>query len=278
MPRSFIKMHGLGNDFVIIDGRKDGFIPDTKFCLTLADRNRGIGYDQLIILSPAKNPEANLYMHIYNCDGSLAGACGNATRCVARLLFEETGKDSGIIETTAGLLPVTKENNDIFAADMGPARLDWHQIPLSEEMDTLEVVLGIDEVGPACCVNMGNPHAVTFVANLDEVDIAELGPQMETHTHFPDRCNIEFAEVIDDTHIRMRVWERGTGITQACGSGACATLVAAARRGLSSRKATIHLDGGDLYIHWREEDGHVILSGTASKSFSGQLCDELFKD
>ncbi len=276
MPRSFIKMHGLGNDFVIIDGRKDNFLPDKAFCLALADRHRGVGYDQLIVLAEPKNAKSNLYMHIYNCDGSLAGACGNATRCVARVYFEETGHMHGIIETTAGFLEITKQDNDIYTADMGPARLDWKSIPLAEEMDTTQVALGVDEIGSACCVNIGNPHAVIFVSDITAIDLQAIGPKLEHHPLFPERCNIEFAEIIDPSHIRMRVWERGTGITQACGSGACATLVAAVRRGLCQRKATIHLDGGNLEIYWREEDNHVILSGTASKSFDGQLYDELF--
>lgn len=277
MPRSFIKMHGLGNDFVIIDGRADDFIPSKSFCLSVADRNRGVGYDQLIILSKPKDAKANLYMHIFNCDGSTAGACGNATRCVARLLFEETGKTDGLIETSTGLLHISKKEDDLYTADMGPARLGWEDIPLSTEMDTIDIDLDAGSLGKACCVNVGNPHAVFFVPDLEAIDLKTIGPQLETHSLFPDRCNIEIAQIIDKNHIRMRVWERGTGITQACGSGACATLVAAVRRGLTERNATIHLTGGDLHIHWREEDGHVILSGTASKSYDGTLYDELFE-
>lgn len=276
MPRSFIKMNGLGNDFVIIDGRTDGFIPDKAFCLAVADRHLGVGYDQLIVLAPPKDPTTNLYMHIYNSDGSTAGACGNATRCVARLFFEESGKETGIIETTAGLLHITKKEKGVFAADMGPVHLDWQSIPLAKDIDTLNVSLGVDEIGLACCINVGNPHAVIFVDDLNNIDLNTIGPKLENHDLFPDRCNIEFAQIIDKSHIRMRVWERGTGITMACGSGACATLVAAVRRGLSDRKATIHLDGGALHIHWRKEDEHVILSGTASKCYTGQLFDELF--
>jgi len=277
MSRSFLKMHGLGNDFVIIDGRADSFTPDQTFCLAVADRHRGVGYDQLIVLQKPKTTGADLYMDIYNSDGSKAGACGNASRCVARLLFEETNNKEGIIETVSGLLKVSDEGNGIYTVDMGPARLAWDEIPLSKNMDTCHVSFGIPAVSDACCVNMGNPHAVLFVDDLDAIDLKALGPKLEHHPLFPDRCNIEFAKVIDDAHIRMRVWERGAGITQACGSGACATLVAAVRRELTGRKATIHLDGGDLSVYWKQDDGHVLLSGTASKSYAGVIDDELLK-
>ena len=269
MSRDFLKMHGLGNDFVIIDGRNDDFIPDKEFCLRIADRHRGVGCDQLIILNKPKDPSADLFMNMLNCDGSLVRACGNATRCVARLLFEETGKDSGVIQTIVGLLPVWKQGPDLYAADFGPPRLDWKDIPLAHAQDTLYVKIGSMDLPAACCVNVGNPHAVHFVPDVLAVPLSDIGPKLETDPLFPDRCNIEFAQVLDRSHIRMRVWERGTGITQACGSGATATHVAAVRRGLVDRKSTVHLDGGDLMIEWRENDEHVILSGAAALSFKG---------
>jgi len=274
MSRNFLKMHGLGNDFVIIDGRKDDFLPDQNFCLKVADRNRGVGYDQLIILGKPKDPAADLYMHIYNCDGSLTGACGNATRCVASLLFKETHKTSGVIQTVTELLKVWQEPNGLYAVAFGTPRLDWRDIPLAREMDTLNVPFPLMGAIDACCVNVGNPHSVFFVPNVTDIPLSEIGPKLENDGLFPDRCNIEMAEILDRAHIRMRVWERGTGITQACGSGACATLVAAVRRGLTDRKATIHLDGGDLMVEWRETDGHVILSGPAALSFEGTLNEQ----
>lgn len=275
MSLPFVKMHGLGNDFVIIDGRANGFLPDESFCLRVADRHRGVGYDQLIIMGAPQNSSADLFMHMYNADGSTAGACGNATRCVARLLFEETGKTEGVIQTVSGLLKVWKEDGGLIAVDFGPPRLNWEQIPIAKEMDTLSIsVEGLD-VPPACCVSMGNPHAVFFVPDVAAIPLAEVGPKLEHHPLFPQRSNIEFAQILDQANIRMRVWERGAGITEACGSGSCATLVAAVRRGLSNRRAVIHLDGGQLTVTWREEDGHVILSGPTALSFRGALEDEL---
>jgi len=273
MPRNFWKMHGLGNDFVIIDGRADDFVPDEDFCLRVADRHRGVGFDQIIILGKPKDPSADLYMSMFNADASIVKACGNATRCVARLLFEETGKTSGVIQTISGLLKVWKEAEGIYAVDFGEPRLKWDEIPLAKECDTLSVDLGIQGVPPACCASVGNPHAVHFVPDAAAVALSEVGPKLEHHPIFPDRCNIEFAHIIDRQNIRMRVWERGTGITQACGSGALATGIAAIRRGLTDRKITIHLDGGDLGVEWREADNHVILSGSTALSFRGTLLE-----
>lgn len=278
MSIDFIKMHGLGNDFVIIDGRKNGFLPSKEFCLRVADRYRGVGYDQLIILSPPKDPSADLYMHIYNCDGSQAQACGNATRCVASLLFKELGEDNAIIQTIADLLRVWRVSDDEIAVTFAPPKLKWNDIPLAREMDTLHVITALAGQPAACCVNVGNPHAVLFVPDAAVVPLSDIGPKLEHDPLFPERCNIEFAHIIDRTHIRMRVWERGTGITQACGSAALATLVAAVRRGLADRKAVVHMDGGALTIEWREADGSVILSGPASLSFTGRLSEDLVSD
>lgn len=275
MTLPFWKMHGLGNDFVIIDGRESGFMPDTAFCLRLADRHRSAGYDQLIVLSRAQNPLADLYMTMFNADGTEAGACGNATRCVARLLFEETGKNAGVIQTVAGLLPVSRREKGLYTVDFGPPRLDWDQIPMASAQDTLSVDLGLPNVPPACCVSMGNPHAVFFVPDITMIDLAAIGPTIEHHATFPQRTNVEFAQMIAPDKIRMRVWERGTGITEACGSGSSATLVAAVRRGLSAREADIILDGGILNVAWREADGHVLLTGPAALAYTGVLGDAL---
>jgi diaminopimelate epimerase len=272
--RPFLKMHGLGNDFVIIDSRADGFVPPPELCRKIADRHRGVGYDQLIVLLKPKAAETDVYMHIVNPDGSEAGACGNATRCVARLLFEESGRDRAVVQTVAGLLKVSKESGGLIAVDFGPPRLAWEEIPLAKECDTLNVPVSVGDYAGPCCVNMGNPHAVFFVPDAESVPLSDVGPKLETHAIFPQRCNIEFAHIIDRQHIRMRVWERGTGITQACGSGACATLVAAVRRGLSDRRADIVLDGGELTIEWRENNGHVIMAGPAALAFKGELAEE----
>jgi diaminopimelate epimerase len=211
-------------------------------------------------------------MLMFNADGSTAGACGNATRCVARLLFEQTGKSEGVIETVAGLLHVSRVGA-LYAVDFGPPRLDWTQIPLASTMDTKLVDVGLPALPPACCVSMGNPHAVFFVPDVMAIDLADLGPQIEHHPLFPQRTNVEFAQILGKDRIRMRVWERGTGITEACGSGACATLVAAARCGLAGRQADIILDGGTLNVLWRETDDHVVLTGPAALAYTGTFGD-----
>lgn len=273
MGLPFWKMHGLGNDFVIIDGRETGFMPDQAFCLRVADRHRSAGYDQLIILSRPQHPTADLFMHMFNADGSTAGACGNATRCVARLLFEQTGKTEGTIQTVAGLLKVSLQGTGLYAVDFGPPRLNWKEIPLAAPADTLALHLDIEGLPVGCCVSMGNPHIVFFVHDVLNVDLASIGPKIENHLSFPERTNVEFAQILDKDRIRMRVWERGTGITEACGSGACATLVAAVRHGLTDRQADILLDGGTLNVAWREADEHVILRGPAALAYTGVFGD-----
>jgi diaminopimelate epimerase len=267
--RSFVKMHGLGNDFVIFDGRADAFLPDAAFCRAVADRHRGIGCDQIIVLGNPISREADLFMRIVNADGTTVKACGNGTRCVAALLFKENGKSEGVIETEAGLLKVWRAEGGLYAVDFGPPRLGWKDIPLAEAHDTLKIPLKVGDLKDPCCVNMGNPHAVFFVRDVEHVQLEKWGPQLETHPLFPDRCNIEAAQILAPDRIRMRVWERGTGITQACGTGAAATHVAAVRRGLTERRATIVLDGGELVLEWRETDGHVILAGGAAFVFRG---------
>jgi len=275
MNRSFIKMHGLGNDFVIIDGRADGFKADKNFLLAVADRKRGVGCDQIIILWKPKSPKADIYLDMYNSDGSVLGACGNATRCIGRLLFEETGRKEFVIETIAGLLHAKIEVRGLVSVDFGSPRLDWARIPLAKACDTLHVPLSAGALSDPCCVSMGNPHAVFFVPDVTKISLSELGPKLEIDALFPDRCNIEIAQVLAPDRLRMRVWERGAGITQACGTGACAALVAAARRGLSARRAAVMLDGGESIVEWRADD-HVILTGPTALTFRGTLNDELF--
>lgn len=269
-------MHGLGNDFVIVDSRQDGFIPDIEFRRLIADRRLGVGCDQLIFLLPPKDAKAELYLDMYNSDGSSLGACGNATRCVARLLFEESGKAEGVIQTVAGLLPVKRADAGLVEVDIAQPRFGWRDIPLAKEMDTLRLDLNLGPLQEPCAVNVGNPHAVFFVEDAEAVPLDELGQHFEHHPIFPDRANIEVVQILAPDRIRMRVWERGAGITPACGTGACATLVAAVRRGLAERKAEIILDGGSLWVEWREVDDRVILTGGASLSFSGAFAPELW--
>ncbi len=269
MSLSFRKMHGLGNDFVILDIR-DGGRPDIKTIQALANRRRGAGCDQVLTLEKPVSAEADLFMRIYNPDGSEAGACGNGTRCVARLYMDTEKKTSCVIETKTCLL-ACRDVNGMVEADMGAPRLDWKDIPLAEERDTLHLGIAGGLLPDPVAVSMGNPHAVFFVDKVDSFDIATLGPQVERHVLFPERTNVEFAQVIRPDKIRMRVWERGAGITEACGSGACATIVAAVRRGLTARKAEIVLDGGLLHLEWRAGDGHVLMTGPAEYVYEARM-------
>lgn len=262
-------MHGLGNDFVVIDAIKTPISLTNQQKQALCDRRRGVGCDQILVMEPSRQDGADLFMAIYNPDGSEAGACGNGTRCVAHLWMSRNGRKDCVIETVAGLLRCRMADNDMVRVDMGVPCLNWDQIPLAQEQDTLSLDLaGVD--GTPVAVNMGNPHAVFFVDDISKVDLAGRGPQVENHALFPQRTNVEFVQVLGPETIRMRVWERGAGITQACGSGACATMVAAVRRGLSSRRAEVILDGGSLFMEWREEDGHVLMTGPTATVFEGR--------
>jgi diaminopimelate epimerase len=269
MTIPFRKMHGLGNDFIVFDARTRPLAPTPAEIRALADRHTGIGADTVVVIVPSQGEEADIAVRFINADGGEMGTCGNATRCIAKLAFAETGRDHVRIATGAGVLDTWKQD-DLVAVDMGTPRLDWAQIPVAHETDTLHLPIDADPVG----VNMGNPHAVFFVADAETVDVARLGRSVEHDPLFPERINVEFATVQAPDRIRMRVWERGVGITQACGSGACATLVAAVRRRLTGRKATIALDGGDLLIEWRDDD-HVIMTGPAATSFIGEIEEHL---
>ncbi|MCB1530465.1 MAG: diaminopimelate epimerase [Rhodospirillales bacterium] len=263
----FKKMHGLGNDFVIMDGRGQDLNLTPERIARIADRQRGVGCDQFIVIETPEAPEARAFMRIYNPDGTQAGACGNATRCVADILMQETGEDHAVIETVSGLLSCVRAGEYLVTVDMGPPRLAWRDIPLSKECDTLHLPLEGDPVA----VSMGNPHCVFFVEDAENAPLEEWGPRFEKDLLFPEKTNVEFVEVKDRQHLRMRVWERGAGVTQACGSGACAAGVAAVRRGLTDRKVAVTLDGGDLVIEWREEDGHVLMTGPYAYVFDGRL-------
>ena len=271
MPQiPFRKMHGLGNDFVVLDARREAIVIDAAAARVLADRRIGIGCDQLIVIEPAPTAAALAFMRILNADGSEAEACGNGTRCVAWLLADEIGEQRVRFQTVAGLLEAELRPDGRVVVDMGPARTDWRDIPLARMTNTLHADVAAGPLAAPVCTNIGNPHATFFVADADAVDLARLGPLLEHDALFPERANIGVATVCGRERIRLRVWERGVGITRACGSGACAALVAAHRRGLTGRHATVVLDGGELEIAWRE-DGHVIMTGPATLAFDGSF-------
>jgi diaminopimelate epimerase len=265
---SFRKMHGLGNDFVVLDQRRDPVRIDAAAARALADRHTGIGCDQVLLLEAPHDVRAQVFMRILNPDGSEAEACGNGTRCIASLVAGESGRREVLIETVAGLLPASIDAAGVATVAMGEPRFGWRDIPLSREMDTLHVDLRRGPLADPVCTNMGNPHATFFVDDAEAIDLAVLGPELEHDTLFPERANIGLAEVRDRQTIRFRVWERGAGITRACGSGACAAMVAAHRRGLVGERAAVLLDGGTLDIAWPGA-GAVLMSGPVAQSFEG---------
>ena len=281
MDVPFLKMNGLGNDFVVIDARKHGLTPGPDAARRIADRHRGVGFDQLLIIGEGKHG-ADAEMRIWNADGDEVESCGNGTRCVASLIMAETGKARMSLWTKGGLLDCTREGDDRITVDMGAPKLDWQEIPLAERMDTriLDIKMGpIDApvlFGPSA-VNMGNPHCIFFVDNAEAHDLRKIGPMLEYHPLFPERANITIAQVMSKAEIRAHVWERGVGQTLACGTAACATAVAAARKRLTGRQVRVVLDGGPLDIEWRESDGHVLMTGPTELSFTGTLPAHYFE-
>ena len=268
----FIKMHGLGNDFVIIDARTGGGDLDNATVRAVADRKTGIGCDQLIVMEPARMIEAAFFMRIRNADGSEVDACGNAARCVADRVMTETGKTVIQFQTGAGLLTAHRSDNGI-TVDMGPAQDQWSDIPLASPTDTLHLPIKEGPLSDPAAVGIGNPHMVFFVDDAQAVPLSDgLGSKLEHHALYPERTNVEAVEVRSRNNLRVRVWERGVGITQACGTGACAALVAAHRRGLTGRSAKVELDGGVLSIDWRK-DNHVLMAGPVATSFTGIWTD-----
>ncbi len=269
--RPFIKMHGLGNDFVVVDARREPFPLTDALAQAIADRREGVGCDQLLILEPPTNGSADVFLRIRNHDGGEVGACGNGTRCVASLVMGELGREAVTIETVAGLLKARAAGPERVTVDMGEARLGWRDIPLLEESDTLHLGIENGPLKDPVGVSMGNPHAVFFTeGDVETLPLAELGPALEHHALFPERANIGAAQLIGKDRLRLRVFERGVGETRACGSGACAAAVAAARRGLTGRKVEVVLTGGPLTIEWRE-NGHVEMTGPVATSFTGEL-------
>lgn len=262
----FLKMHGLGNDFVIIDGRQHALTMTTALAQAIGDRHFGVGYDQLAVLTDADDADVNIAF--WNSDGTTADACGNASRCIAHLIMTESKKDRITLRTGNGLLPARRGDGGMISVNMGQPVLDWSEIPLAQDADLN--ALPID--GAPSAVGMGNPHCVFFVDDADAIDLAAVGPDLEHHPLYPERTNVEFVHIIDRQNIRQRTWERGGMITYACGSGACAVAVAAHRKGLTDRAVTIHLDGGALQIDWRD-DG-VWMTGPVQLVQSGILAPE----
>lgn len=263
-------MNGAGNRFGVFDARTT---PDFAMSETLAmsTATKGgvmgaLGADQIIVMRAPKSADADVFMEIWNAQGFEVDACGNASRCIPWLLMEESGKTDVVLQTNAGLLYTTRKGAHLVCVDMGVPRLEWDEIPLAEYMDTRVVDVKVGPIDAPIlarpgAVNMGNPHCVFFVENADDVAADKIGPMIEFHPLFPQQCNVGFAEVRDNGDIRLRVWERGVGMTQACGTGACAALVAANRQSRTGRSANVIMDGGILHIDWRERDGHVLKTG-----------------
>ncbi|MBO9399272.1 diaminopimelate epimerase [Shimia sp. R9_3] len=267
-PLTFMKMHGLGNDFVVVDARARTFDLTDSQITAIAHRQKGVGFDQLAVITHgAAGRNADAHLTFYNADASTSAACGNATRCIARHLMDETGAESLTLTTDRGTLFAREAGEGLVSVNMSQPQLNWNEIPLSEAMDTLELPIN----GAPTATGMGNPHCTFFVDDVAAVDLAAFGAAHEHHPLYPERTNVQVAQIVGENHIRMRVWERGVGITLASGSSSCATAVAAARRGLTGRKVQIDLDGGTLWIDWAE-DG-VWMTGTTEHVFTGQFTE-----
>lgn len=273
--RPYIRMNGAGNAFIVVQAFEEGFHPSEDQVRALADPAAGLGgFDQLIGVEPSETADA--FMRVWNADGSMVQTCGNALRCVGWLLLEATDKEEVVIDTLGGPTTARRAGDHQVTVDMGAPRLDWTEVPLAEEMDTRGIEL---QVGPIDApllhtpgaVSMGNPHVVFFTDQQDDAFVRGSGSLVEHHPLFPEGVNVGFAKVIDRDHIRLRVWERGAGLTLACGTGACAALVATARRGLTDRKATVVVDGGELTIDWDEASGHVFMTGPVEVERTGFL-------
>ena len=277
----FTKMHGLGNDFVVIDARSgkpaDGVAISAAQAAAIADRRTGVGCDQLIIIEdpPDSDANAHAFMRIRNADGGEVDACGNATRCIGAVLLDEVDGDAVSVRTGADLLTVTRAGYGLVTVDMGIPRGDWDQIPLAAEADTLHLDIACGPLSDPAAVSMGNPHATFFVDDVESVPIALVGPELEAHPVFPERANIGVAQILASDRMRLRVWERGVGLTSACGTGACAAVINANRRDLAGRRMVVVVDGGELLIDWREdrpgEQGRVFMTGPAVTAFCGTI-------
>jgi diaminopimelate epimerase len=276
----FRKMNGLGNDFVVLDARARPLALGEDAVRDIADRKEGIGCDQIIALEPSRR--ADVFMRIWNSDGGEVGACGNAARCVASLIAAERGERKVSIETESGMLSAAVNRDGSVTIDMDAPRFAWNEIPLSEPApDTRRIDLQIGPEDPVLrspsVVNVGNPHCLFFVDDVKAHDLARFGPMLEHHPLFPERANISLVQVLGPDAIKVRTWERGAGLTRACGTAACAAAVAAARRELTAREVKVSLPGGDLLIEWRESDGHILMTGPYALDFEGTLPAELFQ-
>jgi len=279
---AFLKMNGLGNEIVVVDMRREaGAVSPAE--ARAAAQPGGATYDQLMTLHAPRTPGTDAYVRIYNNDGSEAGACGNGMRCIADVLFKETGKGALTFETQAGLLNCWKgETPLVSTVDMGTPRFAWNEIPLAEEFrDTRAIELQIGPIDKPIlhspsALSMGNPHAIFWVDDVDAYDLGKIGPLLENHPLFPERANISLAQIKSREHIVIRTWERGAGLTKACGSAACAAAVAAARLRRTDRKVTVTLPGGDLAIEWRERDDHVLMTGPVAYEYEGKFDPALF--
>jgi diaminopimelate epimerase len=283
----FLKMNGLGNEITVLDLRGTSLLVSAEEARAIAADPRS-RFDQLMVLHDPVTPGTDAFMRIYNTDGSESGACGNGTRCVAWAMVADPvmSRPAGkglVLETKAGLLPVERVSDTVFTVDMGPPRLAWNEIPLRDpypDTRAIAVETRIAEApelqGPSA-VSMGNPHAIFWVEDAEAYDLRTIGPKLEHDPVFPERANISLAQVVDPGHVVLRVWERGAGLTRACGSAACATLVAGVRKGLTDRRATISLPGGDLLIEWRETDDHVLMTGPTELEHEGAFSPALFK-
>ena len=284
----FYIMNGAGNRFGVFDARaRTDFVMTSELAKATAAKDGPfgmmgqLGADQIIVMrSPktenAKSESADVFMEIWNADGAQVDACGNASRCIPWLVMGESGRDDIILQTNAGILQTWRTGEFSVAVDMGEPRLNWDEIPLKEYMDTRVIDVKVGPIDAPIlarpgAVNMGNPHCVFFVDNVEETAVEKIGPMIEYHPLFPQQCNVGFAEVRSRSEIRLRVWERGTGLTKACGTGACAALVAANRQNRTGRSARIIMDGGDLHIEWRDKDDHVIMTGPVELEFKGEL-------
>ncbi len=277
------KMNGIGNEIAVLDLRGTDLTVSGAEARAIF-RGEGLAFDQLMVVQEPRSDGADAFMTIYNSDGTQAETCGNGTRCVAYILTRGTKREKLVLESAAGQLECWRRAATVFTVDMGRPRFAWNEIPLREPFhDTRKIELQIGPIDAPIlhtpsAVNMGNPHAIFWVDDIEAIDLARIGPLLENHPIFPERANISLAHVVSRTHIALKVWERGTGLTRACGSAACAALVAAVRKGLTSRSATVSLPGGDLEIEWRESDGRVLMTGPVELEFETRLDPALFKD
>lgn len=275
----FRKMNGLGNDFVILDGRSRPIRIAEKSAAAIANRDLGIGCDQLIVME--KSAFADVQMRIWNNEGGEVESCGNASRCIAELLLDEHSENTLSVETKGGLIKCSRAGNGSIVVDMGEPKFDWRDIPLAEEFrDTRAIELQIGPIDAPVLhspsvVNVGNPHCIFWVDDVNAHDLARFGPMLENHPIFPQRANISLAQVNSRDHVVLKVWERGAGLTRACGTAACATGAAAIRKKLTDRLMTVSLPGGNLQIEWREEDSHILMTGPVAYEFDGVLPEGL---